>query len=137
MDYTNIRPLLQRECSFRDAIKHTEEPLRCYQMMGIATSRFSVFWNTRWEGIHKSLITPSRWMELLNISKALTKSFPTPTSLKVFCDTRAEKLDQNQYNLYLEGDEANYWISAQTIPGNYEIKVHCITKGVYPNGRQH
>lgn len=126
--YTNIRPLLSGNCSFRDTLKNIDETLCSHQMMGIATSRFCVFWTTCWEGIHKHLITPRRWMEMLNVAKAMTENFPTPTSLKIFCDTHAEELEKDMYNLFMEGEEANYWISAQTVPGHFEIKVHSITK---------
>ena len=128
MDFTNIRPMLHRECSFRDPRMKVDELAYKRQMMGLTSLKFCVSWIPSWENINRALVTHRRWMEMLNVSKAITSNFPNPTCLKVFCDTHAEKLEQDKYNLFMEGEEANYWISAQTIPGHYEVKVHSITK---------
>lgn len=125
----NIKQKLTKHCSFLSVIDDIDHTAASKRMMGMTTSNYEfLHWKTAWTCVHQELVTLKRWMEMLRISKALLEAFPTPSSLQVFCSINAESTPENQYNLFMEGQEANYWISASTNPGSCQIKLHSLTK---------
>lgn len=126
----NIREKLNNKCDFKAVIENVDQTLCSTRMMGMAVSEYKFLqWRTFWEQVHGNLVTHKRWMEMLTVSREMLRAFPTPASLQIFCTMRGERTQEDgRYNLYMEGEEADYWISASTIPGAYTIKVHSIIK---------
>lgn len=124
--HDSIRNDLTAECSFAhawDKLDYTNHSP--YEMGYIRAYHNFGGWSESWFNLHPMLITKERWNELFAVASALTKAFPTLTSLECFCSMIAEGRD-GEYNLYYTGTEASYWIRVIPRPGDYNLYIHSI-----------
>lgn len=118
----NIREKLTQECPFPSAwnkLDHTE--LFTQEFAHIDCHSDFSGWREAWCFTHKKLHTMKRWMELLNISKAMRNLFPSLPALTEFCRKNAAYNASGVYNFFLEGQEADYWIhiNSYATPNNH------------------
>lgn len=126
----NIKKDLTNTCAFLSAWKDINETSkRPEREIGFVRAYIrNGCWQDNYQIVHNHHVTHARWSELLNVSRALMKAFPTLDSLACFCANNAECKGYNEYNLYYEGCHAQYWIRAIIRPGDYNLYVHSIVK---------
>jgi hypothetical protein len=73
-------------------------------------------------------VSKDRFAELMQVSNALMSVFPSLESLDTLCQKFAETLPGPEYNLYYEGNTANFWIRAIPRFGDYNLYIHSIAK---------
>lgn len=107
--------------------------LRCYQDKGYN-------WNTRWFGNdgdtsldgHYVKATDEEIREINQISDRIFKAFPSGTwDISEYCEKHnAEKISENEYNMYYIGKYFNYWFRFRTAShfGDYSIYMHTYRK---------
>jgi hypothetical protein len=126
----NIIKNLSRYCNFADTFKHNDETRHPVSEMGyIRGDHDGRQWWTNPFTIHPELNTPERARELDAVCDAFVDTFPNLRSLEAFCIENAEDLrHDNEYNLYYEGSECNYWIRVIIRQRDYNLYIHAYVK---------
>ena len=84
-------------------------------------------WWTTPHPINENLRTPERMKEIDEITAAMQAAFPDLSSLEEFCILFAEDLRRDEeYNLYYNGQTANYWIRCVLRNRDYNLYIHSI-----------
>lgn len=124
-----IKNNLKKDCSFLSAWNQLDETTHSVHEMGYVRAYNNRFgWADSTHIVHKQYVSKDRYAELMQVSKSLMSVFPTLDSLDAFCQNFAEALPGKEYNLYYEGNTANFWIRAIPRSGDYNLYIHSIAK---------
>ena len=86
-------------------------------------------WNDKYFPCRNELKDKILMTESLGVLIELEKMFPNLEALRSFCEQgNAEKIGDEEYNCYYNGQYANYWIRLNTWDNDYNIYCHVYTK---------
>lgn len=121
---------LTRYCNFADTFNrkdHTKHPIS--EMGYMRADHDGRQWWTTAHPVHEDLYSKPRAKELDSVTDAIISSFKNLDELESFCVLHAEDLRSgNEYNLYFEGQECNYWIRAIIRRKDYNLYIHAFCK---------
>lgn len=125
----SIRKKLMRDCPFLAAWQKTDKTGKSTSEMGYIRAYHRYGWSDCFFVHNEDLCAKASFLELRDIAKQLYRAFPTLDSLHTFCAINAEDLrNGREYNLFMEGKVANYWIRVNITPGDYNLYIHSIIK---------
>ena len=86
------------------------------------------WWNTVWP-INKHHETPELIAEFDSVLDDFFNAFPSLSVMTRFAEEYAEPTaDSTEYNAYLDLKYGYYWMRMRTIPKDYNLYLHCISK---------
>ena len=92
-------------------------------------------WYQGYFPVHPEYVTPAMNEEVMRLVKDILETEPInqgiPGILKFCADYPESVLKdgiRNRYNFYLEGKEANYWVSFLDLPKDYNFYLHIYIK---------
>ena len=126
-----IKKQLSNLCNFTSAWEKMDDKGRSTVEMGYARMDYDghQWWRT-FHRVNEALEDSKRIAELESVCDALTNAFPNLSALEKFARDYAERLNEHEFNLYLNGKECNFWIRVITTRRDYNLYIHaiCITK---------
>jgi len=97
---------------------------------------FRMYYKGNWWGtafpIHPDLNTPDRLNEFDNVIRAFRESFKDLDALKKWCRDKGFELHDwcgyDRWTLHAELEHALYRFDIRTMPGDYNVYLHCYVK---------
>lgn len=124
-----LKERLTKQCNFLEIYEADLDKEYPKKEMGFLRCDFDGYrwWCTAWTA-HKENESPELISELNEIYNVFIDEFPNLYTLSEFCFDHAQSIGEEEYNMFLNGINGNFWFRFILRRGDYNLYLHTYRK---------